>query len=52
MKEMIRYGIVGLGNQGTNYALNLFEKGKIKDSIVTAMCDINPKKNWKDEIAN
>lgn len=44
MKEMIRYGIVGLGNQGTNYALNLFEKGKIKDSIVTAMCDINPKK--------
>ena len=45
-KKVIRYGIIGLGNQGaTCYAKNLFGKGKItSDAVVTAVCDINPKK--------
>lgn len=42
--EKVRYGIIGLGNQGTNYAINLFEKGLIHNGVVSAMCDINPQK--------
>ena len=42
--KMIRYGIIGLGNQGTHYAIKLFETGAIKDACITAMCDINPAK--------
>ena len=43
--EKVRYGIIGLGNQGSSYALNLFDGGKITDdAVVTAMCDINPAK--------
>jgi len=42
--EKVRYGIIGLGNQGSSYALNLFDGGKIKDATVSAMCDINPEK--------
>lgn len=42
--EKVRFGIVGLGNQGSAYVLNFFDKGEIKNGIVTAMCDINPKK--------
>ena len=42
--EKIRYGIIGLGNQGTNYAINIFDGGKANDAYVTAMCDINPAK--------
>lgn len=42
--EKVRYGIVGLGNQGTNYAIKIFDGGKAKDAVVTAMCDINPAK--------
>lgn len=42
--KQVRYGIVGLGNQGSSYCLNLFDKGKIKDAVVSAMCDVNPAK--------
>ena len=42
--EKVRYGIVGLGNQGTNYAIKIFDGGKAQDAFVTAMCDINPAK--------
>ena len=42
--EQVRYGIIGLGNQGTSYALNIFEKGKATDATVTAVCDVNPAK--------
>ncbi len=34
----VRFGIVGMGNQGTHYA-NLFGDGKIKDAELTAVCD-------------
>lgn len=42
--KKIRFGIIGLGNQGTTYALHLFDAGKIENGTVSAMCDINPKK--------
>ena len=42
--EQVRYGIIGLGNQGASYALNIFEKGKATDATVTAVCDVNPAK--------
>ncbi|MBQ1269885.1 MAG: Gfo/Idh/MocA family oxidoreductase [Clostridia bacterium] len=53
--EKVRYGIIGLGNQGTMYSVHLFAKDKIKDGYITALCDINPakieysKKTLKDE---
>ena len=42
--EKIRYGIVGLGNQGSSYLLNLFDKEAIENGVVTALCDKNPAK--------
>ena len=40
----VRYGIIGLGNQGTNYATRIFAQGKAKNAVITAMCDIDPEK--------
>ena len=40
----VRYGIIGLGNQGTNYLKKLSTPDLIPDSAVTALCDINPEK--------
>ena len=31
--KKIRFGIIGLGNQGGYYALSLFDKGKIEKYI-------------------
>ena len=42
--EKVRYGIVGLGNQGSHYQINLFDKGEIPNAEITALCDIDPKK--------
>ena len=45
--EKVRYGIIGLGNQGSSYAINIFEKGtkgKAEDAVLTAVCDSNPAK--------
>ena len=42
--EKVRFGIIGLGNQGSMYAVHLFGAGKIENGVVTAMCDINPAK--------
>ncbi len=45
--EIVRYGIIGLGNQGSSYALNIFEsgkKGKAVDAVLSAVCDNNPAK--------
>ena len=39
----IRYGIVGVGNQGTYYALRL-DGGLVEDSRLTAVADIDPVK--------
>lgn len=40
----IRFGIVGLGNQGTFYVNSIFAKGKVENGYVSALCDINPAK--------
>ena len=52
--EKVRYGIIGLGNQGSNYALKIFDEGKANDAVVTAMCDISEAKidNMKSKTAN
>ena len=42
--EKIRYGIIGAGNQGTNYAHKIFDAGKAIDAELVAVCDINPAK--------
>ncbi len=43
MKE-VRYGIIGLGSQGSYYIKSFFEKGEVKGGIITALCDNNPLK--------
>ena len=42
--KKVRFGIIGLGNQGSNYLLKNFDEGKIENGVVTAVCDINPAK--------
>ena len=42
--EKIRYGIIGVGNQGTNYAHKIFDEGKAQDAELFAVCDKNPAK--------
>ena len=41
--EKVRFGIIGLGNQGSNY-IKLFIDGKIENGVISALCDINPVK--------
>lgn len=40
----IRYGIIGLGNQGSYYTNGIFGAGKVENAIITALCDNNPSK--------
>lgn len=42
--KKIRFGIVGLGNQGSYYETKLFNEGKIENGEISALCDINPTK--------
>lgn len=42
--KTVRFGIVGVGNQGSSYIKNIFNKGEIKNATVTAVCDTNSKK--------
>ena len=42
--EKVRFGIIGIGNQGSMYAVHLFAGGRIENGVVTALCDINPAK--------
>ena len=52
--NQIRYGIIGLGNQGTTYVLEFFDKGKVKNAYVSAVCDVLPEKleNVKSKTTN
>ena len=43
-QQKIRFGIIGLGNQGSSYVFSLFDRGIIENGRLTAMCDINPAK--------
>lgn len=42
--KKIRFGIIGLGNQGTYYSTKLFSEGQIENGELTAICDVNPAK--------
>ena len=42
--EQVRYGIVGIGNQGTAYAYEFFMKKQVDNAVLTAICDIDPRK--------
>ena len=42
--EKVRFGIIGLGNQGTQYAVNFFDKGLVSNGTLTAVCDVIPAK--------
>ena len=42
--EKVRFGIVGLGNQGSYYTKGLFAQDKIENGVLTAVCDWNPTK--------
>ena len=39
----IKFGIVGMGNQGSHYA-NLLKDGKIENGVLSCVCDNNPVK--------
>ena len=41
--EQVRFGIIGCGNIAHNHVKN-FETGKVKDGVITAICDIVPAK--------
>lgn len=41
--QKVRYGIIGLGNQGSYYA-SLINEGKIPGAVIGGICDINKKK--------
>ena len=42
--EKIRFGVIGVGNQGSSYITELFDKGRIENGVVSAVCDVNPVK--------
>ena len=42
--KKVRFGIIGLGNQGSMYAWHFFGEGRIENGVMTALCDINPAK--------
>lgn len=37
--ETVRFGIIGLGAQGSNYILNIFDTNKLENATLTAVCD-------------
>ena len=42
--KKVKFGIIGLGNQGSYYELKLFKEGKIENGELSALCDLNPVK--------
>ena len=52
--KKIRYGIIGVGNQGSYYSTAIFDAGLAKDACLTAICDNNPAKieRIKTELKN
>ncbi len=42
--EKVRYGIIGVGNQGSHYARKIFDAGKAVNAELVAVCDVNPAK--------
>lgn len=44
MSKVVRYGLIGAGNQGTYYAKDIINNGVVKNAKITAVCDNNPAK--------
>ena len=43
--EKVRFGIIGLGNQGSSYVFNIFDQGTAgENAVLMAVCDNNPVK--------
>lgn len=42
--DKVRYGIIGLGNQGSTYALKIFDGGQATDAALVALCDVDEAK--------
>ncbi len=42
--DKVKFGIIGLGNQGKHYFEDLFCAGKIQNGYITALCDIDEDK--------
>ena len=42
--KKVRYGIIGIGNQGSYYSTAIFDGGLAKDAELVALCDNNPAK--------
>ena len=51
--EKVRFGIIGCGNMGTGHSKH-FREGTVKNGVLTAVCDINPKKftGFKDRFGD
>ncbi len=52
--KKVRFGIIGLGNQGSSYITNLFGKGEIENGEISALCDSKQSKidNIKKQLNN
>lgn len=47
--SIVKIGIIGIGNMGSEHAINLFNN-KVKGATVTAVCDISQKRlEWAEE---
>lgn len=42
--EKIRFGVIGVGNQGTYYITSIFNKNLAENAVLTAICDKNENK--------
>ena len=42
--DKVRFGIIGVGNQGSGYVVHHFDKEKIENAVLVAVCDSNPAK--------
>jgi len=47
--DKVRVGVIGIGNMGSNHAVNLFN-GEVPNAELAAVCDINPERlKWAGE---
>ena len=42
--DKVRFGVIGVGNQGSGYVKNTFGNNLIENGYITAICDNNPAK--------
>ena len=42
--DKVRFGVIGVGNQGSAYVKNTFGNNKVENGYITAICDNNPAK--------